>query len=79
MDACLAHNTADRLGDITVPTLVIHAAKDMVTSPRTTLPIEQGIPDAEGVMMKGHGHTWFAGKDQKIEFCNILFSFLDKH
>ena len=78
VDACLAHNTADRLKDITVPTLVIHAAKDMVTSPRTTLPIEQGIPDAEGVMMKDTAHV-VAGKDQKIEFCNILFSFLDKH
>jgi 3-oxoadipate enol-lactonase len=78
VDACLAHNTADRLKDITVPTLVIHAAKDMVTSPRTTLPIERGIPDAEGVMMKDTAHV-VAGKDQKIEFCNILFSFLDKH
>ena len=78
VDACLGHNTSDRLRDITTPTLVIHAAKDMVTSPRTTLPIEYGIPGAEGVTMENTAHV-VVGKAQKIEFCNILFSFLDKH
>lgn len=78
VDACLAHNTSDRLKEIKAPTLVIHAAKDMVTSPRTTLPIEQGIPGAAGVTMENTAHV-VAGKAQKIEFCNILFSFLDQH
>jgi len=32
----------------------------------------------EGVMMENTAHV-VVGKAQKIEFCNILFSFLDKH
>ena len=78
VDACLTHDTTNRLKDITTPRVVSHAAKDMVTSPRNTLPIEQGISGAEGVTMENTAHV-VAGKAQKIEFCNILFSFLEKH
>jgi pimeloyl-ACP methyl ester carboxylesterase len=78
VEACLTHDTIDRLELIQAPTLIIHAAKDMVTGPRTTLPLERGICGAEGVTMKNAAHV-VAGKEQKIEFCNTLFSFLDKH
>jgi hypothetical protein len=50
----------------------------MITSPRTTLPIERAIPGAEGAMMKNTAHV-VAGKEQKIEFCELLFSFLERH
>ena len=63
---------------IQASTLIIHAGKDMVTGPRTTQPLEHGISDAEGVTMKNAAHA-VAGKGQKIEFCNMLFRFLDKH
>ena len=78
VEACLTHDTMERLESIQAPTLIIHAAKDMVTGPRTTLPLEWGINGAEGVTMKDVAHV-VAGKEQKIEFCNILFSFLAKH
>jgi pimeloyl-ACP methyl ester carboxylesterase len=78
VDACLTHDTRDRLALIRAPTLVIHAAMDMITSPRTTLPIEQAIPGAEGVTMENTAHV-VAGKAQKTEFCELLFSFLDRH
>jgi len=60
------------------PTLVIHAGQDMVTGPRTTLPLEHGIPGAEGVMMEDVAHV-VAGKEQKIRFCEVLFDFLHRH
>ncbi len=78
VDACLTHDTRNRLALIRAPTLVIHAAMDMITSPRTTLPIEQAIPGAEGVTMENTAHV-VAGKAQKTEFCELLFSFLDRH
>jgi hypothetical protein len=42
------------------------------------LPIEEGIPNAEGVMMEDVAHV-VAGKEQKIAFCEILFEFLDRN
>lgn len=78
VEACLSHDVRDRLADINCPTLIVHAGQDMVTGPRTTLPLEHGIPDAEGVMMEDVAHV-VAGKEQKIRFCEVLFDFLDRH
>ena len=76
--ACLQHDTLDRLGEIRAPSLILHAGRDIVTSPRVTLPIERGIPGAEGVMMADVAHV-VAGREQKAEFSRILLSFLEKH
>jgi pimeloyl-ACP methyl ester carboxylesterase len=76
--ACLSHDALDRLGQIKAPSLIIHAGKDTVTSPRYTLPLEHGIPNAEGVLMEDVAHV-VAGKEQKIAFGKILFDFLGRH
>jgi hypothetical protein len=55
---------------------VIHAGKDIVTSPRYTQAIEAGIPGAQGYMWDEVAHV-VAGKEQKIKFCRLLFDFLD--
>ncbi len=73
--ACLSHDTRDRLHLIKAPTLIIHAGQDMVNPPRTTLPLEEGIPGARGVMMEDVAHV-VAGRDQKKRFCDILLGFL---
>ena len=78
VEACLDHDTADRLQQISAPSLIIHAGKDQVTSPRVTRPLEQGIPNAEGVLMEEVAHV-VAGKQQKIAFCKLLFDFLKRH
>ena len=67
-----------QLSDITCPTLVIHAGQDVITGPRTTLPLEQGLPNATGVTMHDVAHV-VAGKAEKIAFCNILLPFLAAH
>jgi pimeloyl-ACP methyl ester carboxylesterase len=76
--ACLRHDTLDRLGAIRAPALVIHAGRDIVTSPRTTLPIERGIPGATGLLMPDVAHV-VAGREQKAEFARVLLDFLGRH
>ncbi|MFZ9086758.1 MAG: alpha/beta fold hydrolase, partial [Steroidobacteraceae bacterium] len=76
--ACVGFHSRDRLAQIRCPSLIIHAALDVVTSPRTTLPIEQGIPGAVGETWDDLAHV-VAGKEQKIRFCNRLFDWLQAH
>ncbi|MEM8982739.1 MAG: alpha/beta hydrolase [Pseudomonadota bacterium] len=78
IEACIAHDIRDRLGDIPHPTLVIHAGRDTITGPWSTLPLEHGLPNAEGVTMPDVAHV-VAGKAEKIAFNEILFPFLAKH
>jgi pimeloyl-ACP methyl ester carboxylesterase len=78
IDACVGFESRSRLHTVKCPTLVIHAALDQVTSPRTTLPIEQAIPGAIGETWDDLAHV-VAGKEQKIRFCERLFSWLESH
>ncbi len=78
IEACNGHDVRAHLSDITCPTLVIHAGQDVITGPRTTLPLEQGLPNATGVTMHDVAHV-VAGKAEKIAFCNILLPFLAAH
>lgn len=78
IEACNSHDVRDRLGDIQCPTLVIHAGQDVITGPRTTLPLEHGLPNATGVLMEDVAHV-VAGKAEKIQFNEILFPFLAAH
>ncbi len=76
IDACLSHHSEERLENVTAPALVIHAALDQVTGPRTTMPIERALPNARGVTIEDAYHV-IAGKELKMRFCDILFGFLD--
>lgn len=78
VEACLGHDLRGRMENIQCPTLIVHAGQDMVTGPRTTLPLEHGIPGAEGVLMEEVAHV-VAGKEQKIRFGEILFDFLRRN
>lgn len=78
IDACVNFNSRERLANVKCPTLVIHAALDQVTSPRTTLPIEHAIPGAVGETWNDLAHV-VAGKEQKIRFCERLFAWLESH
>jgi pimeloyl-ACP methyl ester carboxylesterase len=75
IDACVGFNSRERLRTVRCPSLIIHAALDQVTSPRTTVPIEQAIPGAIGETWEDLAHV-VAGKEQKIRFANRLFDWL---
>jgi pimeloyl-ACP methyl ester carboxylesterase len=76
--ACLNHDVTARLPRIRVPSLIIHSGQDQVTGPRTTLPLERGIPNAEGVLMRDVAHV-VAGREQKAAFAKVLLGFLGRH
>lgn len=76
--ACLNHDTAARLHLIRAPALIIHAGLDQVTGPRTTLPLERGIPGAEGVQLPDVAHV-LAGRAEKAAFAGILMNFLERN
>lgn len=78
VQACTGHDTSARLHEITAPVLVVHAGQDVVTGPRTTQPLEWGLPNATGVLMDDVAHV-VAGRDQKKRFCEILLPFLAHH
>ncbi len=76
--ACLAHDVMERLPQIRAPSLIVHAGQDMVTGPRTTLPLEAAIPGAEGVLLPDVAHV-VAGREQKAAFADLLLGFLGRH
>ncbi len=78
IDACVGFDSRDRLHAIRCPSLIIHAGQDQVTSPRCTLPIEQGIANARGILWDDVAHV-VAGREQKIRYCKALFEFLEAH
>jgi pimeloyl-ACP methyl ester carboxylesterase len=78
IEACNGHDIRAHLGDIHCPTLVIHAGQDVITGPRTTLPLEEGLPNVEGVLMPEVAHV-VAGREEKIAFCELLLPFLARH
>jgi pimeloyl-ACP methyl ester carboxylesterase len=75
VEACITHDTTDRLGEVSAPTLVVHAGADVITGPRVTMPLERGIPGARGVMVEDLAHI-IAGREQKQLFDRILMDFL---
>ena len=78
IDACVGFESKSRLGTVKCPTLILHAALDIVTSPRTTVPIEKAIPGARGETWADLAHV-VAGKEQKIRFAKTLFEWLSTH
>ena len=77
IDACVAFDSADRLHAVRCPSLIIHAGRDQVTSPRTTSLIEAAIPGARGVLWPDVAHV-IAGREQKTRFCDTLFGWLSE-
>jgi pimeloyl-ACP methyl ester carboxylesterase len=77
IEACLTHDTTDRLHQITAPTLIVHCPLDQVNGPRLTRPIEAAIPGAEGVTLEGAAHV-VAGREMRARFAAAVHNFLDR-
>lgn len=75
MQACLSHDVTGRLDRIAAPSLFVHCPLDMVTGPRLTKPIEDGIPGARGAVLEGAAHV-VAGKEMRGRFSELLLGFL---
>lgn len=74
--ACLSHDTVDRLGQISAPTLIVHCPLDTVNGPRLTKPIELAIPNACGHVLEGAAHV-VAGPQMRQRFSDLVHEFLN--
>ena len=59
VDACLAHDTVDRLSHIAAPTLVLSSELDVLLPPRVGRFVAAGIPGARFDVMPGEAHQPF--------------------
>jgi len=59
VDACLSHDTADRLGDIDVPTLVLAGEFDNILPPRSSRSVAEAISGARFEVMREQAHQPF--------------------
>ena len=59
VDACLAHDTADRLAQIAAPTLVLAGELDTILPPRVGRSVAAAIPNARFEVMPGEAHQPF--------------------
>lgn len=54
--ACVEHDTRERIGQITAPTLVLVGKEDILLPVKLSEELAAGIPDAELVVLEGAGH-----------------------
>jgi len=59
VDACLAHDTVDRLSQIAAPTLVLSSELDTILPPRFGQFVAAGIPNARFEVVPGQAHQPF--------------------
>ena len=59
IDACLAHDTADRLSRIAAPTLVLAGEFDIIVPARCGRSVAAGILNARFEVMPGEAHQPF--------------------
>ena len=60
LDAFIAHDTADRLSEITAPTLVLAGGLDRAAAPYLGRAVAEGIPGARFEVLPEEGHRPFA-------------------
>jgi pimeloyl-ACP methyl ester carboxylesterase len=66
IDACRDHDLLDRLGEISVPTLVIASDQDIATPPRLGRAVAAAIPGVRFELMDGEAHQPFQEVPEKF-------------
>ena len=75
--AATAHNTRDRLGQITAPTLVLVGKEDILLPVKLSEELAAGIPNAQLVVLEGGGHGFSVEIADK--FNRAVLDFLRRH
>lgn len=78
-DADLAHDTLDRLGSITAPTLVIAGEQDLLTPPWHGRQVADAIPGSQHHLFTGPGSSHALGVERAEEFVPMVRGFLGEH
>jgi pimeloyl-ACP methyl ester carboxylesterase len=78
-DADMGHDTLDRLGEISAPTLVIAGEQDLLTPPWHGKQVAEAIPGAKLEMFTGPGSSHALGVERAEEFIPLVAGFLAEH
>ncbi|MCW2697561.1 MAG: alpha/beta hydrolase fold protein [Modestobacter sp.] len=78
-DADLAHDTLDRLGGITAPTLVIAGEQDLLTPPWHGRQVADAIPGARHELFTGPGSSHALNVERAEEWVPMVLGFLGEH
>jgi pimeloyl-ACP methyl ester carboxylesterase len=78
-DADLAHDTLDRLGGITVPTLVIVGEQDLLTPPWQSRKVADAIPGARYELVTGPGSSHGLHIERPEDVVRLATGFLQQH
>ena len=74
-DAVLAHDTFNRLENITCPTFIIGGDSDKVVGPNASVEMADKIPNSRLILYKGLGHASYEeGKDFNKQVIDFLLS-----
>ena len=77
IEACLRHDTVGRLAGLRMPSLVVAGEDDLLTPPRMTRGLANGIPGARLVLMPGVGHLALA--EAAPRFNRLVSQFMVEH
>lgn len=66
--AVLSHDVADRLGEIAVPTLVLHGGADRMIPPENGRLLAEGIPGARLIVFADAGHLFFIERAADVNY-----------
>ncbi len=78
-DADLAHDTLDRLGSISAPTLVVAGEQDLLTPPWHGRQVADTIPGAQLHVFTGPGSSHALGVERVEEFLPLVQGFIASH
>lgn len=78
-DADLAHDTLDRLPQITAPTLVIVGEQDLLTPPWQAKAVADAIPGARFELLEGPGSSHGAHLERPDDVVRLVDDFLAAH
>ena len=78
-DADLAHDTVDRLGGISAPTLVLVGEQDLLTPPWQSRKVADAIPGAEYELLVGPGSSHCLHLERPDDVLRTITGFLERH
>src|SRR5215218_5268430 len=78
-DADLAHDTLDRLGGITAPTLVVVGEQDLLTPPWQAKKVADRIPGARYELLTGPGSSHCLHLERPDDLVGVVTDFLSEH
>lgn len=78
-DADLVHDTLDRLGAVTAPTLVVVGEQDLLTPPWQAKKVAEAIPGAQFELVPGPGSSHGMHIERPEDLTKIFADFLGEH